>query len=412
MKSISHSPNSDAKQIRQSLGYLCNPLRWISWVSGTKTLQLESLFTRLHASTADRDGYAVTFSTGREALHAILTAIGIQDDDEVIIQAFTCIVVPNAIVWRKAKPIYVDIDPTFNLDPDLLEKAITKRTKAIIVQHTFGYPANMPEIMKIADKHSIPVIEDCAHALGATINGKKVGTFGKASLFSFGRDKMISSTSGGLAYTESSEIAKSLRKIQSDSPQRSRRWIKQNLFHPIIISLGSKLTGTLKLGQFLILTAQKLRLINKVYRQSECQSTPPKVHTYQMPNALADLAVTQLASLDTNIAHRQLLANTYASSCREQGIEIQKPYGQPSYLRFSLLSRNRDEILEEARAHGYLLGNWYNAVIMPAPTDLSLVYYQAGSCPNAEKYALQCVNLPTSRKFSVEDATEISQLLR
>ena len=133
------------------------------------------------------------FNMGRSALFFLLKNINIGSGDEVIIQAFTCVAVTDPILWTGAKPVYIDVDKSLNIDPVLLEKSISKKTKAIIVQHTFGISAQIILIKKIAQKYNIFLIEDCAHSLGATYNGKKIGTFGDAALFSFGRDKVISS---------------------------------------------------------------------------------------------------------------------------------------------------------------------------------------------------------------------------
>src|SRR5581483_4013141 len=113
-------------------------------------------------------------------------------------QAFTCVAVPNSVLWTGAKAIYADIDETGNLDPKDLEKKITKKTKAVIIQHTFGIAANMDAIQKVLKGKKIILIEDCAHALGASYKGKKLGTFGEFAFFSFGRDKVISSVFGGM----------------------------------------------------------------------------------------------------------------------------------------------------------------------------------------------------------------------
>ena len=126
--------------------------------------------------------------------HHLHQAIG--EGDEVLVQAFTCVAVPNSVLWAQATPVYADIDATLNIDPIDVEKKITNRTKAIIVQHTFGIPADMDALVALAKKHNILLIEDCAHSLGATYKGKKVGTFGDAAFFSFGRDKVVSSVFG------------------------------------------------------------------------------------------------------------------------------------------------------------------------------------------------------------------------
>src|SRR5258708_1144887 len=147
---IGLSPNTQKDDIILALRLLCMP--W-QYVRGSAAKELERWFR-----TYFKLSYAVAFINARSALYAILHCLHIKQGDEVILQAFTCVAVPNAIIATGAKPIYVDIDQSLNINPDLIEKKITKKTKAIIVQHTFAIPANMDAIGKIAQKYAIHVI--------------------------------------------------------------------------------------------------------------------------------------------------------------------------------------------------------------------------------------------------------------
>jgi perosamine synthetase len=413
MKSISHAPNTDSKQQLRSLGYLLLPWNWFKLRRGIHSKQLESQF--LETILKEESSHAFTFSAGREALAAILKAmnIGTSTDDEVIIQAYTCIVVPNAVIWSGARPVYVDINSSYNLDPNLLEAAITPNTKAIIVQHTFGYPAQMKQIMDIANRNQLPLIEDCAHSLGATIDGKPVGTFGVASIFSFGRDKIISSVAGGIAYTANKDIASELKHIEMSAPHRPISWLIQSLVHPLVIPLFSRLSGRLKIGQLLTIVFQKLGLLNKVYRSGECDADTPKVPFYKMPNALAHLAADQLTKLPQTIAHRAKLATVYDNELDTDTIPKQVQIsGSSAYLRYTVQVPTRDQLMSLAQKRGYLLGNWYQDVVMPRPKDWKTIHYTPGSCPVAEALIKQNVNLPTSQKFTEKDAQIISDLVK
>lgn len=412
MKSISHAPNTDRIQQGIALQYLLLPWKWFSLRSGKHVKSLENRFSALVAD--DAKTYSVSaFSAGREALYAILNGLGLREGDEVIVQAYTCIVVPNSIIWNKAKPVYVDIDSSYNLDPANLEQAITDKTKAIIVQHTFGYPADMQSIMKIANKHNIPVIEDCAHSLGATINSKPVGTFGMAALFSFGRDKMISSVAGGVAVTSDPELASAIKDVQATSPQRTIVWTLQNLLHPLIVPISSKLSGRLKIGQFLLFLSQKLSMLNKVYEKGECRSEIPSIISRRMPNAMALLVLKQLETLKENLQHRKRIADSYSTLLDDKAIRVQSyTRGEPSYLRYTIEVEHPTKTRMHAKKAGYLLGNWYSDIIMPTSIDLDLLHYRKGSCPNAELLVTKNVNLPTSRAFSLKDAEHIAKIVK
>ena len=141
----------------------------ITSASPGKVLSALSTYEDQFAGLFPKDIQAFAFWKGRVALYAILESLGIGPGDEVIMPGFTCVVVPNAVLYRGAIPIYVDIEETsFTMDVRDIEQKITSRTRAIIVQHTYGIPAEMDAIMAVAAQAGVAVIEDCAHALGST----------------------------------------------------------------------------------------------------------------------------------------------------------------------------------------------------------------------------------------------------
>jgi len=152
---------------------------------------------------------AIAMNSGTDALHLALRALDIGAGDEVITTAFTFVATTEAIGIVGATPIFADIDPnTFNIDYKELEKKITPKTKAIIPVHLYGQPADMVEIMKIAKKYNLYVIEDCCQAIGAELNGQKVGTFGDVGCFSFFPTKNLGAFGdGGMAITNSDFLA-------------------------------------------------------------------------------------------------------------------------------------------------------------------------------------------------------------
>lgn len=148
--------------------------------------------------------FCAALSSGTAAIHLALIILGVKPEDEVICSSFTFAGTCNPIVYQKAIPVFVDSeDRTWNMDPDLLEEAIKDRIKmgrkpkAIIAVHLYGMPARIVEIMNVAQKYEIPVIEDAAEALGATYEGKKCGTFGDIGIYSFNGNKIITTSGGG-----------------------------------------------------------------------------------------------------------------------------------------------------------------------------------------------------------------------
>ena len=151
--------------------------------------------------------FATVTSNGTTALSTALEAMGIQPGDEVITSPFTFIASANSIAMVGGVPIFVDIKPdTYNIDPELIEAAITKKTKAIMPVHIFGMPADMPRIMEIAEQHDLQVIEDACQAHGGSINGKKIGNLGHCATFSFYATKNILTGEGGMVTTNDEEL--------------------------------------------------------------------------------------------------------------------------------------------------------------------------------------------------------------
>ena len=160
--------------------------------------------------------HCLAVSSGTAALHTALVALGIGPGDEIIVPAFTFPATVNVIELVGATPILVDVDVnTFNIDINQIESKITDKTKAIMVVHLFGNPANMKEIISIAKKYNIKVIEDSAGALGSVYNENKCGTIGDVGCFSFHPRKIITTGEGGAVVTNNSEIAKRIEIIRN-----------------------------------------------------------------------------------------------------------------------------------------------------------------------------------------------------
>ncbi|HEY6267550.1 MAG TPA: DegT/DnrJ/EryC1/StrS family aminotransferase [Candidatus Acidoferrum sp.] len=171
--------------------------------------------------------HAVAVNSGTSALHLCIRALGISEGDEVIVPSFAFIAVANVLRYERAIPVFVDIDPqTLNLHPAGIEEAITPRTRAIIVVHTFGCPAALDEILEIARRRKLFVIEDACEALGAHFDGRKVGSFGDAAVFGFYPNKQITSGEGGMLLTNDSNAAALSRKLRNQGRSESGEWLQ------------------------------------------------------------------------------------------------------------------------------------------------------------------------------------------
>ena len=171
--------------------------------------------------------HAIAISNGTTALHTALLAAGIGEGDEVVTTPFSFIATANAILFCRAKPVFVDIDETtFNIDASLLGKAITRQTKAVIIVHLYGQPCDMDEIIRICREHNLTLIEDACQAHGAEYRGRKVGSFG-IGCFSFYATKNITTGEGGMITTDSADVAQKARMIRSHGQRE--RYIHQTL---------------------------------------------------------------------------------------------------------------------------------------------------------------------------------------
>jgi perosamine synthetase len=164
--------------------------------------------------------HAIATTSGTTALHVALLAHGIGEGDEVITSPFTFIASANSVLFTGARPVFVDIDPvTYNLDPSLIEKAITPRTRAILPVHLFGLSCDMDPILKIAEKHGLKVIEDACQSHGAEYKARRVGSFGTGT-FSLYPTKNMTSAEGGMITTNDEDLAEKCRVIRQHGMRR------------------------------------------------------------------------------------------------------------------------------------------------------------------------------------------------
>lgn len=383
------SPNTESDDILRAITALGNPVIW----GGTDALQsVRDWFTRTYGS-----GPVYLVNSGRSGLYLLLRAFGIGPGDDVLVQAFTCVAVPNSVLWCGAVPVYVDIDDSLNMDVRDLERKLTKQTRAVIIQHTFGFPAQMERIRAFCHKHTILLIEDCAHALGASSGGRLLGTWGDAAFFSFGRDKVVSSVFGGAAMINARhpQAVAALARLHRELPQPGFWWTLRQLLHPLAFAviLPTYLSG---LGKALLVGLQKLGLLSFPVYPLEKRGGQPADFPAAYPNALAYLLELQLSKLERFVVSRRRTAAYYrVELAKLPGCTLPSVSPESGYLRFPVRLKTPDALMRFSRRRGILLGNWYRHVVDPAGVDLEAVRYRAGTCPAAEAAVQEMVNLPT-----------------
>ena len=401
--SISLSPNTEVDDLKLTLKLLFQPWRWKRGKAGHL---LEEEFKRYLEVK-----HAFAFNSGRSSLMAILNSLDLKEGDEVLLQAFTCNAAVNPILWSGLKPVFVDCDEeTFNLDVADLKRKITSSTKAVIVQHTFGLPALVEQISKICQENNLILIEDCAHSLGATYQGKKVGTFASVAFFSFSRDKVISSVYGGMATTNDSVIAQRLKKYSEEVGLPSNGWTFQQLLHPLLINWLVLPTYSI-FGKYLLVFFQWFKILSKAVHWKEKRGLKPNYFPKQLPNVLALLALNQFKKLERFNQHRQKIASFYREELKDTSFSLPLNSEQ-IYLRFTLKHQQAHQIIKKAWENNLLLGDWYTTAIAPHDTKLKEMHYLVGSCPQSERLAQITLNLPTQINITQKEAKKIVNFLK
>ena len=298
---ISLSPNTQKDDVLLALKTLFTPIKWFDF---RETEKLENEFAKYFG----KEYKAMAVNSGRSAEYLILKALGIQEGDKVAVQALTCVAAVNPILWNEAKPIFIDVDDTYNMDPNDLEKKVSENTRAIIVQHTFGVPTDFNKIKIVTQKHckkfkkKVYIIEDCAVSLGAKYHKKKVGTLSDVSFFSFGRDKVISSVFGGMILCKDEKLYENIKKERDELLYPSFFWVTQQLLHPILFSVILPLYnfgfGKFTVGKMLMFILQKTGFLSRAVYSKEKIGLKPKHFPGKMPGGLSILAINQLKKLD------------------------------------------------------------------------------------------------------------------
>jgi perosamine synthetase len=314
---------------------------------------------------------AVAVSNGTATLHLALVTLGIGEGDEVIVPAFSYVASANVIELVKAKPVFVDVDlSTFNIDPSKIEAVISPSTKALMVVHEFGLSADMEAIIAICKQHNLLLIEDAACALGATCNGKPVGSFGDFGSFSFHPRKAITSGEGGILVTGNGQYAAKLRVLRN---------------HGIEIIEG------------------KMEFTEAGFN-------------YRMTDFQAALLTGQADRLSSIIEKRQALADLYFRHITSPAVTLPVVPANRNHTwqTFHVLvdkEYSRDAIREKLLGHG--IETNYGAQCIPAQKfyKQKYAYDSASLYPNAYISYTQGLALPMYDKLTEEDIIYISQTL-
>ncbi|PEK53704.1 UDP-4-amino-4,6-dideoxy-N-acetyl-beta-L-altrosamine transaminase [Bacillus toyonensis] len=327
--------------------------------------------------------YAVSFSNGTAALHAACYAAGITEGDEVITTPMTFVASANCILYQGGQPIFADIDnETYNISPKSIEEMITNKTKAIIPVHFTGQPVELEAIQKIAKENNLIIIEDAAHALGATYKNKKIGSIGDMTMFSFHPVKHITTGEGGVITTNNPLFYEKLVQFRTHGIERNP--------HKLLENHGPWYYEMQFLG-----------------------------YNYRITDIQAALGISQLSKLDSFIKIRKKYVDIYNkefSSLSEIIIPKQLPQTSSSWhlyiirLNTKLLKCNRKEVYEALQRENIGVNVHYIPVhLQPFYQKLG---FEKGICPQAENVYEEIITLPLFPKMTEADVWDVIQAVR
>ena len=321
--------------------------------------------------------YAVAVNSGTSALHLIIRALDIKDNDEVITTPFSFISSANCILFERAKPIFVDINSkTFNIDVEKIEEKITKKTKAILAIDVFGNPADWDKLKKVAKKHKLFLIEDSAEALGSEYKNQKCGSFGDAGIFGFYPNKQITTGGeGGIVVTNNKKIADKCRSMSNQGRKHdNNKWLEH-------ICLG---------------------------------------YNYRMPEICAAMGIAQIKRIKEILKKRAKVAEMYNAKIKNfSGVEI--PFVssdvKKSYFVYVILVSERysgivrDKIIARITRKGIECSDYFQPIHLQ-PFYKDKFGYKKGDFPITENISQRTIALPFYNNLKQNQINYIVKILR
>lgn len=355
--------------------------------------------------------FASSFWKGRTALYAILKALGVGPGDEVILPAFTCVVVPNAVLALKAVPVYADILPgTYAVDPQQVRKLVSPRTRALLVQHTFGIPAEIDALLDIAYLNGLAVIEDCAHALGSTYRDRFLGNFGIASFFSTQWSKPFTTGLGGMAVTSDPAVAIRLKQIQQTcTPPPARRILQLGFQHWLYTRFFSSRSYWMARRSLNLLSGSGFFVASSEEGELRGETSPDL--NWRLSSHQARSGLQGLEKVSEQLAHRRELAAFYERALGIAPLNCFPPATEVVFLRYPFRVVDKWSLLRKAEKARLELGSWFESPLHPVCSGLERFGYQEGSCPEAESAARHVINLPLHPRISQTEAARIVRFL-
>lgn len=378
-------------------------------IAGPAIADYEGRFAQYHGMD-----HAITASFGRMACFYILRALDLPAGSEIIFPALTFWVVPEIARRAGLRPVFVDVDPTtFNIDPAKIEGAITENTRAIVPTHLYGQPCDMDEVMRIAERHNLIVVEDCAQAAGARYRGRQVGTFGKAAFFSFQLLKGINTYGGGMALTNDTALAGRIREQAESEPAQNTGDLLKRLatglavrslvspkgftFWGVPIQAAASVFGNHDFSKYLWEKIRPLDPFPRNYRQ-------------RYSNVQAIVGLRGLARLDEFNARSRAHAERYASGLADcRAIQTPRLLAGAEHVYYQYCVYVSDAASASRRA--IRRGVDFETTHVDVCSRLPLFKEFAADCPGAEATE-RALQLPVYSRLRPSDVERVLRVVR
>ncbi|MBU1076093.1 MAG: DegT/DnrJ/EryC1/StrS aminotransferase family protein [Spirochaetes bacterium] len=350
---------------------------WIG--TGPKVARFEENFKKYIGAK-----YAVAVSSCTAGLHLSMLVSGVKEGDEVITTPMTFVATINSITHTGAKPILVDIKrETLNIDTDLIEKKIKKKTKAILPVHFAGRACNMKKINDLAKKYKLKIINDAAHAIETEYNNKKIGTFGDLTAYSFYVTKNIMTAEGGMIVTDNEKYANMIKiyALHGMSKDAWKRFSDEGFKHYFVVTPGFK---------------------------------------YNMTDIQASLGIHQLEKIEKYAKRREAIWQFYNKEFKDLPLILPSPAGKNEFhakhlytilVQLEKLKVSRDKILSALQKEGIGVGVHYLAIHLH-PYYKEKYKFRYGDFPEAEFVSERTISLPFSPKLTDSDIIDVSKAVR
>ncbi len=349
---------------------VCAVLRTPNLSLGPKLSEFEHAFAKYIGTKR-----AVAVNSGTSGLLLCMLALGIGQGDEVITTPFTFIASATSIMMAGAKPVFADIEPTsLNINPTKIESKITDNTKAILPVPIFGNPAGLDNVFEIAQRHNLNVIEDSCEALGSTLNGKKVGTFGTMSVFAFYPNKQITTGEGGMILTDDDELADMCVSLRNQGRDIGTSWLSHK-----------------RLG-----------------------------YNFRLSDINCALGIAQLSRIEQIKAKRQQVAKWYQEMLAADDrliVPVEPDDCDINWFVFVVLlagkfpAQQRDRILEAMRGRDIQVGNYFPPVHLQ-PFMVEEFGYKRGDFPITESVCSRTIALPFYNNLSKDQIETVCRTLK